>query len=845
MGRKREISVISSLAVAGAAFGGTMVSAPSASAASITVSASGSDVVAINSSSLSGGAPTDQVSRQLAAVLANSARYLGTTWYNSTYNNGNNVASDGYLNLDIAGAVPEQSFRLPGMAALSIATAVKLGDWDQYDSGISPDEAENRAATMVRALAHRYYANNSLAGVSTWGNSWQSPLWAFYTGQAAWLVWDKLSPWDRDAVARMLADEANRLTTGNDVYLTSDTGSQQLYQYNRSGADITPGDTKAEEDNYEAQLLGLSVAMMPNHPNAANWQRRNEDLLIADTATPDDVNGAAGNAVVNGRQLNQWLQGWNVQKDGTVQNHNILHPLYMTALDQSLQQVGTFALAGKCAPQAATNNVGLTYSALTTPTSFPYAPDPNNLTQDVTLTTSAPIYQSTSSAKINYPQGNDWGTQFPAYYGSFDALVSVYNSHLTGENPQAPAAYNYAVTHLNAELDLQNRFSTGQTYAPWNPATTPADQAENSYVGAEQRVGQIAAQAYMASFLNHHSQACFDNSGTPTPPNVPPAQPTSVSRLAGNDRYATGVAVSQSQWSNAGGDNTSRAIADAVVLARGDNFPDALAGVPLAKRDRGPLLLTPPASLNGATAAEIRRVLPRGKTVYILGGNQAVSPKVQQQLQGMGYNVQRFGGQDRYGTALQIAEQGMGSPHQVVVATGGDFADALSAGPLAADEGNAILLSNGPTLDANTKAYIAAAERKNGAPDPAFHLNAVGGAAVKATSYLGGAAHTLMGADRYATAVEVAKRFAADMPVTQFGVATGMQFADALTGGAYMANAGEPLILTPPTVLAPADASLLRTMQSQLSTITMFGGPVALNKAVMDQITHAIGGVER
>src|SRR3954462_12297879 len=156
MGRSREISVISSLAVAGAAFGGPLVSAPSASAAgSSHVAASGSDVVAINSSVFSGGAPTDQTGQQLAGILRNSSRYLATTWYTSTYKG---VASDGYLNLDIQGAVPEQSFRLPGMAALSIATAVRLNDWDPA-SGISADEAANRAAAMVRALAHRYYVN--------------------------------------------------------------------------------------------------------------------------------------------------------------------------------------------------------------------------------------------------------------------------------------------------------------------------------------------------------------------------------------------------------------------------------------------------------------------------------------------------------------------------------------------------------------------------------------------------------------------------------------------------------------------------------------------------------------
>jgi putative cell wall-binding protein len=829
MGRKREISVISSLAVAGAAFGGTMVSTPAAKAASNVVSASGSDVVAINPATFGGGAPNDQVSQQLGQVLRNSARYLATTWYTSTYS-----PVGGYVNLDVNGAVPEQEFRLPGMAAVSIATAVKFGDWDAGASGISADEAENRAATLVRSLASSYWANNSQAGVATWGNSWQSPLWAYYTGQAAWLVWDKLAPWEKDQVARMLADEANRLLTGNDVFLTSDTTSQQLYQYNRNGVDITPGDTKAEEDNYEAQLLGLSVAMMPNHPNAAKWQRRNEDLLIADTATQADLSSSEN---INGRQLNQWLQGWNVQPDGTVQNHDILHPLYMTALDQSLQQIGTFALAGKNAPAAVTHNVGLVYNALTKPTSFPYAPDPNNLSQDVTASTPAPIYQSTGSAQINYPQGNDWGTQFPAYYGSFDALVSTYNL--------APNADAYAATHLASEEQLQGRFGDGQTYKPWNPATTPGYEAENSYVGAEQRVGQISAQAYMARFLNNHRPFQPDNSGTPTPPNVPAPQPTAVSRLSGNDRYATGVAVSQAQWSNAGGDSTPRAMADAVVLARGDNFPDALAGVPLAKRNRGPLLLTQPGALNVATQNEITRVLPRGKTIYILGGYQAVSLSAENKLRSLNYNVVRYGGADRFQTSLLIAEKGMGSPHQVVVATGLDFPDALSAGPLAADEGNAILLSNGKTLDPATKAYIAAAERSNGAPDPAFHLNAVGGAAVSATNYLGGLQHTLWGQDRYKTAAAVAQRFAADMPVTQFGVATGMQFADALTGGAYMANANQPLLLTAPTVLAPSDAGLLSGMHAQLTAVTMFGGQVALAKSVMDQIAHAVGGVER
>ena len=54
-----------------------------------------------------------------------------------------------------------------------------------------------------------------------------------------------------------------------------------------------------------------------------------------------------------------------------------------------------------------------------------------------------------------------------------------------------------------------------------------------------------------------------------------------MSRLGGTDRYQTGIAISRGQW--------GQGQADAVVLARGDQAPDALARVPLAKHAHGPL----------------------------------------------------------------------------------------------------------------------------------------------------------------------------------------------------------------------------------------------------------------
>ena len=82
------------------------------------------------------------------------------------------------------------------------------------------------------------------------------------------------------------------------------------------------------------------------------------------------------------------------------------------------------------------------------------------------------------------------------------------------------------------------------------------------------------------------------------------------------------------------------------------------------------------------------------------------------------------------------------------------------------------------------------------------------------------------------------------MPVTRLGLATGASFADALTGGAYMANAGQPLILTDPAVLPDVDHSLLLGMQHQLTAITLFGGPAAIRQPVMDRVAGTVQGVE-
>jgi putative cell wall-binding protein len=98
---------------------------------------------------------------------------------------------------------------------------------------------------------------------------------------------------------------------------------------------------------------------------------------------------------------------------------------------------------------------------------------------------------------------------------------------------------------------------------------------------------------------------------------VPYALSGSVVRLAGADRYGTAVAVSKAAFAPG---------VEIAYIAYGLNFPDALAGAAAAGFKGGPVLLTPTATLNAATAAELTRLRP--KRIVVLGSAAVVSAAV-------------------------------------------------------------------------------------------------------------------------------------------------------------------------------------------------------------------------
>jgi ell wall binding domain 2 (CWB2) len=195
--------------------------------------------------------------------------------------------------------------------------------------------------------------------------------------------------------------------------------------------------------------------------------------------------------------------------------------------------------------------------------------------------------------------------------------------------------------------------------------------------------------------------------GSPKASTLIPALCTAVTRVQASNPVDDAVAVSQSVFRNNGVSTSELTQAKAVVLATSTNFSDSLLGSELAAFKHGPLLLTSTASLATATQAEIKRVLPKGATVYVLGTTWSISAKVASTLTSLGYKVDRLAGADQYATAAIVDATINPHPTDVLVADGTGFEDALSASDAAgATPGSVVVLSNGSSLPAASIAYL-------------------------------------------------------------------------------------------------------------------------------------------
>lgn len=178
-----------------------------------------------------------------------------------------------------------------------------------------------------------------------------------------------------------------------------------------------------------------------------------------------------------------------------------------------------------------------------------------------------------------------------------------------------------------------------------------------------------------------------------------------VQREAGTDRYDTAATIAADNWGTS---------ASTVYLATGSNYPDAVAASSIAasSANSGPVLLTDSSTLSPAAQSEIQKLNPN--KVVILGGTTAVSTAVEASVSstlgtlGNSGTVVRIAGSDRFATAADVASSAYSSASTVYLATGENFPDALSGGPVAGYNAAPVLLVMGDSIPAATRSELIA-----------------------------------------------------------------------------------------------------------------------------------------
>ena len=293
-------------------------------------------------------------------------------------------------------------------------------------------------------------------------------------------------------------------------------------------------------------------------------------------------------------------------------------------------------------------------------------------------------------------------------------------------------------------------------------------------------------------------------------------------RLFGSSRFKTAVNIANDGW------NTSNSI----VLASGENYPDALAGSVLAAELNAPILLASKNSIDTDTMNKIEELEPA--KIYILGGTAAISEAVENSLASK-YTVERVYGDSRNATAAKIAAK-LPVGDTIFLVSNANFADALSAGAAASLLGAPILYVNAngtlpqETVEAmevrgTTKAYIIGGTA------------AINSAAESNLSAVGIDSKRIYGNDRQLTSIAVYNEFSSLFYDDYAALATGLNFPDALSGVALAAYYEMPLFL----VVNSAPTQLLDTLDNMsLQELYVFGGTGAVPESVIDSISNRL-----
>ena len=284
-------------------------------------------------------------------------------------------------------------------------------------SGVTWDKIEDMAMKSL-VFAYSTHKANKLkvcAGGNYWGSTstsdavWESSLWAMSVAYSAFFHWHKLSSAQKGYIEALLKAECN-------------------YELGRTIPTKYEGDTKAEENGWEADVLAAALGLFPNDPDAPKWFERLREFAINSYSHPADLNNT--NVIdewYNTKTYADLYKGQNLYDDYSLQNHDLFHTSYQNVV---MQELGEAALALKMFQQVLRGEETWKTNALM---------HNNQQVQDSILN-----WLALADGELAMPNGNDWSLFL------YDQITSYSTQACFQRDPNALMLENMAYKYIKA-----------------------------------------------------------------------------------------------------------------------------------------------------------------------------------------------------------------------------------------------------------------------------------------------------------------------------------------------------------------------------------------------------------
>ncbi|MBQ9654950.1 MAG: hypothetical protein IJV38_02890 [Prevotella sp.] len=359
----------------------------------------------------------ETMQQDLLQMLANFAKYMKNDFQQAQAPNSIGEACGCFKGENTMGN-NEQGVRPNADLSMLCAFLVKYGkDKVTLPQGVTWSDVEDMAMKSL-VFAYSTHKANKLkvcAGNNYWGSTstsdytWESSLWAMSVAYSAFFQWDKLTDTQRNYVYQLLKAECN-------------------YELGRSIPTGYAGDTKAEENGWEADILAATLGLFPDDALAPRWfQRLREFAINSYSHSADKTDQTVVDPDYDTKTVAQLYKGQNLYDDYTLQNHNYFHTSYQNVV---MQELGEAALALKLFQQELRGEEKWKTNALM---------HHNREVQEEVLN-----WLALTDGELAMPNGNDWSLFL------YDQITSYSTNACFLRDPDALMLENLAYKYIKA-----------------------------------------------------------------------------------------------------------------------------------------------------------------------------------------------------------------------------------------------------------------------------------------------------------------------------------------------------------------------------------------------------------